>query len=185
MRIIGGTAGSRRLKAPTGQGTRPTSDRVRESVFSILGPPPPDARVLDLFAGAGTLGLEALSRGAAAAVFVERAPAALSCLRDNIDSLGMTSDAEVIAAEVARALDRLARRGARFDWIFVDPPYHTELALATLATLAEGDLVADAGIVVVEHDKRRPLPETVGALAREDQRTYGDTLVAFYGRVSP
>src|SRR5881394_1213907 len=120
MRIIAGEWGGRRLAAPPGRDTRPTSDRVREALFSILGPLD-GARVLDLFAGSGALGLEALSRGAAQATLVERAPAALRALRENV--------AEVVAAD-ARAYLRAAReQGAQYDLVFLDPPYNAAAAL--------------------------------------------------------
>jgi 16S rRNA (guanine(966)-N(2))-methyltransferase RsmD len=183
MRIIGGAAGSRRLKAPPGAATRPTADRVREAIFNILGPPPPDTDVLDLFAGAGALGLEALSRGARAAVLVDRAPAAVRCLRDNVAALGWEASAEVLELDAARAMRRLAAAGRRFRWVFVDPPYRSELAAAALAGLDEGGLVTDDGVVVVESDRRTPPPERCGGLTRSDLRGYGDTTVAFYVRV--
>ncbi len=183
MRIIGGTARSRRLRAPAGAATRPTADRVREALFNILGPPPEDLAVLDLFAGAGGLGLEALSRGAARAVFVDRAPAAVRCLEENVASLGMGDRAEILAVDVARALRTL---DGAFGWVFIDPPYKTDLALATVAALSQtGALLTQDAIVVAEHDRRRPLPDANGILTKTDQRIYGDTALSFYGRVAP
>src|SRR3954465_7399669 len=126
MRIVAGRWGGRTLHAPRGRSTRPTSDRVREALFSILGPLD-GARVLDLFAGSGALGLEALSRGAAAATFVERERLALRALRDNVADLG--ADAEVVAAD-ARVFLRAAReRGAQYDLVFLDPPYRAAAGL--------------------------------------------------------
>jgi 16S rRNA (guanine(966)-N(2))-methyltransferase RsmD len=185
MRIIGGSAGGRRLKAPPGATTRPTADRVREAIFSILGPPPPNTSVLDLFAGAGTLGLEALSRGAVRAVLVDRAAPAVRCLRDNITALAVTDRCTVRRADVGAALRRLANSGERFGWVFVDPPYQSNLADATLALLGDGTLLAADPLVIVEHDRRRPPAAACGVLGRHDLRTYGDTSVSFYGRVAP
>lgn len=171
--------GGRRLKAPAGRGTRPTAERVREAVFSILGPPPDGALVLDMFAGAGALGLEALSRGARRAVFVDSSRAAVKVLRDNIASLGVREATEVHPTDALRALARL--RGP-FDWVFIDPPYATDLASSALAALGASELVADDGVVVVEHDRRNaPEPEH-GSLVRHDCRRYGDTEVSFYQR---
>jgi 16S rRNA (guanine(966)-N(2))-methyltransferase RsmD len=184
MRIIGGWARSRRLAAPAGDATRPTADRVREAIFSILGPPPEGARVLDLFAGAGGMGLEALSRGAAGAVFVDRAPAAVKCLRANIAALDVGDIAEVLPIDAIRAVNQLGRGEHRFDWVFIDPPYDTELAAAALAAVAGGALLGAEPAIVVEHDRRRELPETTGVLRRTDPRIYGDTAVSFYGRVA-
>lgn len=180
MRIIGGWAGGRRLEAPRGAATRPTSDRVREALFSILGPPPEGARVLDLFAGAGGLGFEALSRGAAEVVFVDRAPAALRCVRDNAGALGVMDAVEIHRGDALAVLRRLASRGDRFDLVFVDPPYATDLAATSLRELGAGSLVAPGGIVVVEHDRRRPPATESGCLIQADSRRYGDTAVTFY-----
>ncbi len=183
MRIISGWAKSRRLVAPPGVGTRPTSDRVREAWFNILGPPPPETRVLDLFAGAGGLGLEAMSRGAASAVFVEQAAPALTCLRQNIAALNLAGDTVVLASEVERALTRLADQEHRFHWVFVDPPYRGGHAEAALQRLGAGGVITESASVMVEHDRRTELPDSVGVLARSDQRSWGDTCVSFYGRV--
>lgn len=185
MRIIGGTAGRRKLKAPPGSATRPTSDRVREALFAILGPPPEDAEVLDLFAGAGALGLEALSRGAARAVFVDAAAPAARVVRDNIASLDMGDRAEVWQRDAFKTLDRLAGERRRFTWVFVDPPYATDLAERSLAALGAGTLLTADAVVVVEHDRRRPLPERAGVLQSDDERIYGDTAVTLYRRSDP
>src|SRR2546423_8936791 len=152
LRIVAGKWGGRRLRTPRGRDVRPTSDRVREALFSILGPLD-GARVLDLFAGSGALGLEALSRGAASATLVERAPAAVQVLRDNVADLG--ADAEVVAAD-ARAYLRVAReQGAQYDLVFLDPPYR---AAAGLGRELELQPVLAAGArVVAESDPRSPL----------------------------
>jgi 16S rRNA (guanine966-N2)-methyltransferase len=182
VRIIGGALGGRTIRAPRGAATRPTSDRVREAIFNILGAPDPEARVLDLYAGAGGLGLEALSRGAAAAVFVDGAVAATRCVEENLAALALTGRARVLRVPVAAALARLA--GERFAWIFIDPPYASDEAARTLAGLggAHLDLVGPDGVVIVEHDRRHDPGAAHGPLARDDQRRYGDTVVSFYRR---
>lgn len=164
--------------------TRPTSDRVREAIFNILGPPPEGARVLDLYAGAGGLGLEALSRGAAWAVFVDAAPEAVRCVEQNARDLGFAEQVRVVRAPVATALGRLAQEAAAHAWIFADPPYAGDEAERTLGLLGAGDapLLAAAGTVIVEHDRRRPPADQHGALALTDRRRYGDTEVSFYRR---
>jgi 16S rRNA (guanine966-N2)-methyltransferase len=172
MRIIAGQWGGRRLVTPRGQRTRPTSDRVREALFSILGPLD-GARVLDLFAGSGALGLEALSRGAAHATFVERERAALRALRDNAADLG--ADAEVVAADVTVFLRAARERGAQYDLIFLDPPYRDAAGLAQELSLAP--LLADGARVVGESDRRAPLELP---LPLTDERRYGDTLIRIY-----
>ncbi|MBT8495983.1 MAG: 16S rRNA (guanine(966)-N(2))-methyltransferase RsmD, partial [Deltaproteobacteria bacterium] len=162
---------------PRGQGTRPTTDRVREALFSILGPPPPGTRVLDLFAGAGTLGLEALSRGAEFAHFIERDRQAVRCVQSNIAELGFQDRARVTSTEVRRFLTGAA---SAFGWVFLDPPYRGELAEETLEVLGDGRWLASDCTVVVEHDRRRELPETTGVLEKSQVRRYGDTSLSMY-----
>jgi len=176
---VGGSLGGRRLKAPAGRSTRPTAERVREAVFSILGPPDDAAVVLDLFAGAGALGLESLSRGARRAVFVDSSRAAVRVLRENIASLDVADATSVHCADVSRALARIA---GPFGWIFVDPPYASDLASTCLETLGAGRLVGREGVVIVEHDRRNAPDSEHGCLVRTDRRRYGDTEVSFYQR---
>lgn len=179
MRIIAGALGGRRLAAPQGATTRPTSDRVREALFSILGPPPAGARVLDLCAGSGALGLEALSRGAGSATFVDRAAAAIQCIRANVDSLGVGEASRIQRGDAVATLRRLAG-GDPFTWVFIDPPYATELAATLLAALGAGDFLTEDGCVIVEHDRRREPDSSYGCLVRTGSRRYGDTVVSFY-----
>jgi 16S rRNA (guanine966-N2)-methyltransferase len=187
VRIIGGAFGGRRLRAPHGTATRPTSDRVREAVFNILGAPPDKARVLDLYAGAGAMGLEALSRGAESAVFVDRDAQAARVVQENIDSLGVGEHARLYRSDALPALRKLAAAGERFAWVFIDPPYASDEAPRALAALGEplADLLDDGAVVIVEHDRRHAPDETFGALARADQRRYGDTCVSFFTRSEP
>jgi 16S rRNA (guanine966-N2)-methyltransferase len=186
MRIIGGAAGGRRIRAPRGEATRPTADRVKEAIFNILGPPPEAARALDLYAGAGSLGLEALSRGVDQAVFVDRAGDAARAVRDNLATLGWEARGRVMVADVQAALARLAAAGERFDWVFVDPPYASDEAPRALDALggARASVLGDAPVVVVEHDRRRAPADVHGVLARSDRRRYGDTEVSFYERAA-
>lgn len=179
MRVIAGRFGGRRLKSPTHTGLRPTTDRVREALFNIIGGRAVGARVLDLFAGTGSLGIEALSRGAIGAVFLERDRRAVLLLRDNLAALRLNpEESKIIAAPVAEGLRRLAGN-ARFDLIFADPPYEAEVIDATLALLAEGHLIAPGGLVVVEHRAVVPVAAP-RALAQSDQRVYGDTALTFF-----
>lgn len=189
LRIIGGALGGRRLAAPPGAITRPTADRVREALFNILGPPEPGLRALDVCAGAGALGLEALSRGAAEAWFVERAPAALRCLHGNISMLGVNPACRVVRGDAVAVLRRWdaaqgdlsgADPGLRFGWIFLDPPYQSDLAARLLAVLGAGRLLAPDACVVVEHDRRNPPDPDQGCLVRTDHRRYGDTELSLY-----
>jgi 16S rRNA (guanine(966)-N(2))-methyltransferase RsmD len=174
VRVVAGRFGGRRLAAPPGRATRPTSDRVREALFSTLGPLD-GARVLDLFAGSGALGIEALSRGAAEATFVDSAPRAVRAVRDNLDALGASGD---VRRADARAFLRNARRaGRQYDLVFVDPPYRRGPAFARELAGALEAVAAPGARVVSESDRRAPLDLglTVGL-----ERVYGDTLIRIH-----
>jgi 16S rRNA (guanine(966)-N(2))-methyltransferase RsmD len=177
VRVIAGALGGRRLKAPRGSVTRPTSDRVREATFALLGEIA-GARVLDLFAGAGGLGIEAISRGAARAVFVERDARAARVLRENLSALEIgAAHAEVRQAEVMAAL-RSARKAAEtYDLVLIDPPYSRASDLGRELSTLLPSLLAPEARVVVESDKRAPL---VLDAEVERERSYGDTLIKIH-----
>jgi len=179
MRVIAGTLKGRRL-APVKGRIRPTAAKVREAIFNILGEAVIEARVLDLFAGTGALGIEALSRGAKAAVFVEDHPEALKVLRRNLHDLGLTAQTMVLPIPVLTALKKLAVRGDRFHLAFLDPPYGGGVAAGVLEALAAAQLMLPQTWVVAEHSRRESLPERGGDLWRRELRRYGDTQVAFY-----
>jgi 16S rRNA (guanine(966)-N(2))-methyltransferase RsmD len=180
MRIVAGIARGRRLRAPKGRLVRPTADRVKEAVFSMLESRETSTgrRVLDLFAGAGTLGIEALSRGAVEAVFVEPAPAASAAIERNLEAVQL--EGEVLAIPAERAIARLAAQGRRFDRVFLDPPYGQDWVERTLRVLDAAGLVVDGGWIVVEHGKDETAAPAVGRFVREVSRQYGDTSVALY-----
>jgi 16S rRNA (guanine966-N2)-methyltransferase len=173
MRVTGGSLLGRRLRAPR-DGTRPTSDRVREALFARIDPE--TAEVLDLYAGSGALGIEALSRGAAHVTFVERSSACALVLRGNLDAVGVGERCEVVVAEVLRALVRLARLGRRFDLVLLDPPYASDQASEALVALGRSELLPEGAMVVAETSRRRPPAATEG-LELIDERRYGDTLI--------
>jgi 16S rRNA (guanine(966)-N(2))-methyltransferase RsmD len=179
MRVIAGALKGRRL-APVKGRIRPTAAKVREAVFDILGPDLAGVRVLDLFAGTGALGIEALSRGAGEAVFVEDHPGALKVLRRNLADLNLADRTTVWSLAVAAALKKLAARGERFGLAFLDPPYGGGAAATALNLLASLNVLAPGARVVVEHSRRESLPEACGALTRHTVRRYGDTQAAFY-----
>ena len=179
MRIIAGEFRGRRLAAVKGR-IRPTSDRVREAIFNILGPVVVEAKVLDLFAGTGALSLEALSRGAREAVLVEDQGTALGILRRNLGALGLESRTRVLPLPVSGALKKLAAQGEQFSLVFLDPPYGQGLALKTLVALQGSSLLGPETRIVVEHSQRETLPEEMGRLKLTQSRRYGDTQVAFY-----
>lgn len=177
MRVVGGTYGGRRLTAPPGRATRPTSDRVREALFSILETSATlcGARVLDLFAGSGALGLEALSRGAASAVFVDCSRAAVEAVRANLAALRLT--AAVHRRDAAAALRDAAVRGDAYDLVFLDPPYRPAAGLAAQLREALPAVLAPGARVVAESDRRAPL--ALG-LTVSDERRYGNTLIRIH-----
>jgi 16S rRNA (guanine966-N2)-methyltransferase len=176
MRVIAGMYGGRRLTAPAGARTRPTSDRVREALFSILAARVDGARVLDLFAGSGALGIEALSRGAESALFVDDAPAAIRAIRANLEALGI--DAGVRRADALRYLGAAPGSGAQYDLVFLDPPYRLADTLAGRLSEALPAVLAPGAVAVAESDRRAPLALDLPLL---DERRYGDTLIRIYG----
>jgi len=181
VRITGGEFAGRVLRVPRGE-VRPTAERVREALFSMLAHRGAlaGAHVLDAFAGSGALGLEALSRGAARATFVEQSRAVARVLGANIDALGVSASARIVQRDAATALRALASESARFDLCFVDPPYASALAATTLGALAAGGLLAPHALLVAESD-RRHAPGPIAGLALALERRYGDTLISLYG----
>ena len=181
MRIIGGHDRGRRLRAPRGLETRPTADRVRVSLFDVLGPAIAGARVLDLFAGTGAVGIEALSRGAARVVFVERDQAALRALRANLAALGASRGAaRVMAGDVLRVLADLSAQEEPFDLVFIDPPYATSLAGRALWRWARPlGSAAPGSEVVVQHSTRTTVPSVAGFVEHRRARRFGDTALTF------
>ncbi|HKQ64688.1 MAG TPA: 16S rRNA (guanine(966)-N(2))-methyltransferase RsmD [Methylomirabilota bacterium] len=179
LRVIAGELKGRRLVTPRGVTTRPTADQVRIALMDTLGPWLPDARLLDLFAGAGGVGFEALSRGAAHATFVERDPRALEALGENIRTLGLEARTQIVRGDVVRQLARLAGDGRRFEVVFLDPPYATDDGERALAALGAGALSAPEGLVIAQHlTKRRP-PE-YGVLRAFRDRRFGETTLTFF-----
>ena len=177
MRIVAGRLGGRRLSAPPGRTTRPTSDRVREALFSILGPLE-GASVLDLFAGSGALGIEALSRGAERAVFVERDARTAAVLRANLATFGLGApEAELRRVDVLAALRDASERGETYSLVLCDPPYRQAADLGGPLTEALGPVLAGDARVVTESDRRSPLPLNLPQL---DERRYGDTLIRIH-----
>lgn len=185
MRVIAGTLRRRSLDAPSGLATRPTSDRLRETLFNVLAPRMEGARFLDLYAGSGAVGIEAASRGAAKVVLAERAAPALKVLRGNLDKLGLRSAVRVEAASVGSLLRRVRTQNAewQFDIVFLDPPYEAveeyAIALGLLGGEARG-LLAENAIVVAEHRRKANLEERYGALVRNRVLEQGDAGLSFY-----
>ena len=177
MRVIAGSARGIRLEAPPGQDIRPTLDRVREALFSILMPQLEDARFLDLFAGTGANGIEALSRGAAAATFVDRDRKALNIVRDNLLRARVAVHATCLQLELPRDLNRIP--GA-FDIVFADPAYDFSDYEAFITGVDDTGLIAEDGRLIIEHKRAMNLPESVGRLTRTRVAAYGQCALSFY-----
>jgi 16S rRNA (guanine966-N2)-methyltransferase len=183
-RVIAGSARGIRLRAP-GAGTRPLADRVKQTLFAILEPDLDGARVLDLFAGSGAAGIEALSRGAASAVFVEKDPAAASVIEANLRATSLAGPgATVVRADAVAWLGRASLPGAPFDLVIADPPYaETDLLVRTLEALgAAGAPLTPTARVVAKHFWRDRPPDRIGLLASERDRRFGETALTFYRR---
>jgi 16S rRNA (guanine966-N2)-methyltransferase len=182
MRIIGGEARGRRLQAPRGGATRPTGDRVKQTLFDILAPRIRDSRFLDVFAGAGGIGLEALSRGASRVVLVDHDRAAVQAIQANLALLGAAARAQVVRQEARVALASMSDTGVRFDIVYLDPPYDSPLYEEILQQVGETHLLEDDGLLIAEHFHKRELPETIGGLGRARIVKIGDHRLSFYRR---
>lgn len=179
MRIITGLAKGTRLKAPKGMDTRPTADRVKESMFNILGDIVVDAKVLDLFGGTGNLGLEALSRGAAKAIFIDQNQNSINAIKENINLCKLQGQALVYKMDSFVALGRLAREHYKFNLIFCDPPYNKGLVEKTLTKLEENEILEDEAIIVVEHSKHELITSDFSNYEVRRSEKYGETIVSF------
>jgi 16S rRNA (guanine(966)-N(2))-methyltransferase RsmD len=180
LRVIGGSAKGRRLTTLRTLALRPTPDRVREALFNILGGRLDGAAVLDLFAGSGAIGLEALSRGAGVAVFVEAHTPACRLIENNLQRCGLSAHALVWCREVLKAIPALKIQRQTFEVIFLDPPYQTPLLEDTLYQLGDGRLLEAGGQVIAEHFFKRVLPECFGRLHRTRLERFGDVALSFY-----
>ena len=179
MRVISGKCRGKKLFTLKGSSLRPTSDRVREAIFDLLQKFPAGEKVLDLFAGTGALGIEALSRGARRAVFVEGSARSCTVLRRNIEACRLTHQAEIVAREVQKGLKILEERGDSFDLILLDPPYGKGLACRTLQALSRSSLLGPETLIVAEHSPEEDLA-CLPSLARIDRRKYRGTEVSFF-----
>ena len=176
MRVVGGSERGRQLKAPTGSAVRPTSDKVKQALFNILGERVEGAVFLDLFAGAGGIGIEALSRGAERVMFVDASRDSLSVVKQNIEELGFRSRAEALLSQAELFLKKPS---GPYDIVFLDPPY-AEKMQPLLELLGCAGILKHDSIVVAEHFRKQPLPENAGGLTRYRETRYGDTVLAFY-----
>jgi 16S rRNA (guanine966-N2)-methyltransferase len=185
MRIIAGTFRSRQLKSLKDMALRPTSDKLRETLFNVLADLVAGSRFVDLFAGTGAVGIEALSRGAREAIFVEKYPPAVALIKKNLESLEIRTGARVLPRDALHALKRLveepAAANARADIVFLDPPYaEKEEYKSVLCFLGEANLLAENAVVIAEHQRSLDLPETFGKLKRVRVLRQGDAALTFF-----
>ena len=182
MRIIGGEFKSRLISMPKGVEIRPTQDKVREAVFNILGDMT-GKRVLELFAGSGAFGIEAISRGAGYTAFVDNNFRCIETIRGNLESLGIDGDRyDLVKADALKAFPKLLKYDQKFDIIFMDPPYYRELAKKCLINADAYDILSPIGLIVVEHFKKDILPTGLKTLLFNQERRYGDTVITIFRR---
>jgi 16S rRNA (guanine966-N2)-methyltransferase len=179
IRIIGGELKGRKLVTVPGMLTRPTADRVRESIFNILGDRVRGARIMDLYSGTGAMGIEALSRGAESVLFMDNHPAALAALKNNIKKCSLESKAATIQWNILSHFDVIRSYQPAFNLVFLDPPYNKNMIQPTLANLDRSRCLENRADIIIEHSAREPFPENLPGFILSDQRRYGKTLVSF------
>ncbi|WP_425448943.1 16S rRNA (guanine(966)-N(2))-methyltransferase RsmD [Dethiothermospora halolimnae] len=180
MRVITGIAKGHRLKAPKGLKTRPTTDRVKESIFNILGSISPDALILDLFSGSGNVGIEFLSRGGKECYFIDSGLQSIKTINENLKNTRLNTKGQVYKNNVNRAIGALGNNNKRFDYIFMDPPYEKDLVIPTLEKIYKQEILKKSGIIIIEHETKKILPDSLYNLIKFDMRNYGGTSVTFY-----
>ncbi|NEU29489.1 16S rRNA (guanine(966)-N(2))-methyltransferase RsmD [bacterium LRH843] len=180
MRVISGEKKGFSLKAVPGVSTRPTTDKVKESIFNIIGPYFSGGIALDLYAGSGGLGIEALSRGMERTIFVDQNQKAIEVVKQNLAFCGFENRAEVYRNDANRALKALVKRNIAFTYVFLDPPYGTENIANEIRILLDFDLIGKDATIVCEHAKQVELPEEIGAIRKKRSETYGDTTISIY-----
>lgn len=180
MRVISGTARGRTLKAVPGTTTRPTTDKVKEAIFSMIGPYFDGGVVLDLFAGTGGLGIEALSRGMDKAIFIDADRKAIDTIQANLQTVKLSEQAEVYRNDSIRALKKLATRPLKLDLVFLDPPYVMRNMDEVVDELQQVNLVDDTTVIVIEHDASVTYPQHIGQFTCTRRAEYGDTAISIY-----
>jgi 16S rRNA (guanine966-N2)-methyltransferase len=180
MRVVSGTCKGHPLKAVPGNTTRPTTDKVKEAIFNIIGPYFEGGLVLDLFGGSGGLGIEALSRGMEKAIFVDRDGKAVQVIRQNVESCRLTERAEIYRNDAERALKALIKREISFDLILLDPPYKDHKIVSLISIIDQNGLLNDTGIIMAEHAVNVELPQNIGRLTKKRYENYGITAISIY-----
>ena len=182
LRVITGKLKGRRLKAPKGINTRPTTDRVKESLFNIIGHIKEDSKILDLFSGTGNIGIEFISRGAKKSYFIDNDQQSIKVIMENIKTLNIEDSCNVYKNRVDHALGILGRKNITFNYVFMDPPYEKDLVLPTLDLINDNNLLDIDGTIIIEHESRLALPDEYKRYLKVDNRKYGDTTITFYKR---
>lgn len=183
MRIISGELKSRKIQFPKTRLTRPMTDKAKETVFNIMGSLMPGKHILDLFAGSGSLGLEALSRGALNVTFVDQSPSSTVTIKKNLEQLGLTAKGEILSMEVSKAIDKLAKQNRGFGIIFIDPPYDKGLVKKTLLKLDQSGIVLPFAQVFVGHSKHEPLPDELQCIKHTRTIKIGQSCLSFLFRL--
>ncbi|SKA92313.1 16S rRNA (guanine(966)-N(2))-methyltransferase RsmD [Caloramator quimbayensis] len=182
MRIITGIAKGRKIKVPEGNNTRPTLDRVKESIFNIVNNRIPDSFILDLFAGSGNLGLECISRGSKSCIFCEKNKTAFSYLKENVINLGFNSNCELYNHDAFFVLKKCAQRNLKFDIIFLDPPYGRNLIIESLKNIDCYNLLDTNGIIITEYDENDIIPDKIGHFTKYRTEKYGRVRISFWNK---
>ena len=180
MRVISGSARGLKLKTPKNEDIRPTTDRVKESLFNIISNYIIDSNILDLFSGTGSLGIEALSRGAMKCVFVDISKDSMSIIKDNIEKARLNDKSETMITDYVGAINKLSSRNEKFDVIFMDPPYYKNIFIPALEKINSAKILKEDGIIVVEHDSKDKLPDNIGNIIKDRDKKYGNTTLSFY-----
>lgn len=184
MRVIGGKARGKSLKAPKGKNTRPITAMIKEALFNVIGPDVADSSWLDLFAGSGAVGIEALSRGARKVIFIDADKTAADIIRDNLIHCRLEQEAEVYRNDVFRAIRLLQKRSQHFDYIYVDPPFTNEaIFIPILKDLAESSLLERDGVLVLRTPRRFKVPVEIAGLACRRSDDYGESTLHYYGYI--
>lgn len=181
MRVIAGSVKGRKLKAPAGLHTRPITDMIKEALFNVWGPDIIDAAVLDLFAGSGSVGIEALSRGANKVVFVDNDQSAIRIIKENLDACGFETGFEVLRNDVFKVIENLNRHEQQFDYIYVDPPFSNEKIFNEVMTvLGTSNLLQEDGVLVIRTKKQKDLADRFDRLQKYRENTYGESTLHYY-----
>lgn len=180
MRVISGKARGLKLNTPKNEDVRPTTDRVKESLFNIINSYVLDSNVLDLFAGTGSLGIECLSRGAKKCIFVDKSKESMAIVKSNIKKARVENESITLNIDFKNAIISLGNKGEKFNIIFMDPPYYKNMFIDALSAVDENNLLEEDGIIVVEHDTVDSFPENVGRLYKNRDKKYGKTTLTFY-----